>query len=99
MFISNSNYSLKNSTRYIFSFESNFEKDGKKKYMLRQSIFNNSPDHPDLRTSPYTGFFMMARKHCGLDFFNALSDGSMQMSVYDYDATYDVGKIKIFDQT
>ena len=67
--------------------------------MLRQSIFNNSPDHPDLRTSPYTGFFMMARKHCGLDFFNALSDGSMQMSVYDYDATYDVGKIKIFNFT
>ena len=68
---------------------------GKKSYLLRQSIFNNSEDHPNLRTSPYTGFFMMARKHCGLDFFNALTDGSVTVSVYDYEATYDVRKFKL----
>ena len=68
---------------------------GKKSYLLRQSIFNNSEDHPNLRTSPYTGFFMMARKHCGLDFFNGLTDGSVTVSVYDYEATYDVRKFKL----
>ena len=67
---------------------------GKKSYLLRQSIFNNSENHPNLRTSPYTAFFMMARKHCSLDFFNALTDGSVKISVYDYEATYDVRKLK-----
>jgi len=66
------------------------KKDGKRSYIVRQAVLNNSDFHPNLRTSPYTGFFMFSRRYCGTDFFDALSDGTIKLGMFDYEATYDV---------
>jgi len=59
-------------------------------YILRQSIPNNSDSHGNIRQGPYTGFGTFARKHCGVDFFNALGDGTIKLGIYDYEDTYEV---------
>ena len=66
------------------------KKEGKRSYIVRQTILNNSQFHPNIRESPYTGFFMFSRRYCGVDFFNGLADGSISLSMYDYEKTYEV---------
>jgi len=63
---------------------------GKRSYVIRQTILNNSDFHPNIRQSVYTGFFMFSRRYCGSDFFNGLSDGSIQLGIFDYDSNYEI---------
>merc|ERR1712048_124711 len=60
---------------------------GKRSYVIRQTVLNNAVG-TDIRTGPYTGFFMFARRYCGTDFFDALSDGTINLAMYDYESTY-----------
>lgn len=59
-------------------------------YILTQSVLNNSDDHPNIRAGPYTGFFMFSRKHCGTAFFDGLSNGTIQLAIYDYEDNYEI---------
>ena len=68
--------------------------DGKRSYVIRQTVLNNSAQQ-DIRAGPYTGFFMFSRRYCGTDFFDALSDGSISLGIYDYEATYTVRMKKL----
>ena len=69
--------------------------EGKRSYLIRQTVLNNSAQQ-DIRTGPYTGFFMFARRYCGTDFFDALSDGTITLGMYDYESTYTVSIFIIF---
>jgi len=66
------------------------KENGKMSYIVRQTILNNSNFHPNIREQPYTGFFMFSRRYCGVDFFNALSDGTISLGMYDFERTYDI---------
>ena len=76
----------KKSSRIIYRGREN----QKRSYIIRQAILNNSDKHTNLRENPYTGFLIFSRKYCGVDFFEALSDGSISIGLLDYDWTYDV---------
>ena len=72
---------------------------GKRSYILRQTILNNSDKHTNLRENPYTGFFIFSRKYCGVDFHEALGDGSISIGLLDYDWTYDVSIVFLVRRT
>ena len=76
----------KKSSRIIYRGREN----QKRSYIIRQAIANNSDKHTNIRENPYTGFLIFSRKYCGVDFFEALSDGSISIGLLDYDWTYDV---------
>merc|ERR1712227_272335 len=63
---------------------------GERAYILRQTIFNNSANTPDIRSSPYTGFLIFSRRYCGVEFYEALADGTIKVGMYDIDRTYDL---------
>ena len=65
------------------------DKNGKRSYVIRQTVPNNSAQQ-DIRSGPYTAFFMFSRRYCGSEFFDALSDGTITLGMYDYEATYTV---------
>ena len=61
---------------------------GKKAYVLRQTVLNNSNLTPNIRESPYTGFLMFSRRYCSLDFTDKLAAGEISLSIYDFESTY-----------
>lgn len=60
---------------------------GKRTYILRQTVSNNGNGN-DIRQGPYTGFFMFSRRFCGTDFFEAVSNGEIELGMSDYEDTY-----------
>ena len=67
--------------------------DGKRSYVIRQTVLNNYGDL-DIRQNAYVGFVMFARKWCGVDFYEALADGSITLGMYDLESTYTVNNLR-----
>ena len=49
-------------------------------FAIRINVPNNNPEF-DIRENPYTGFMMISRRYCGVDFINGLFDGSVKMNL------------------
>ena len=69
--------------------------DQRASYVLRQAVTNDSKRHPDLRKESYIGFFIFSRFRCGEEFMEGLANGSVALSIYDREASYEVKNSKM----